>query len=161
MDREPIKEIDQRVRERDQPMGLINIGNTCYSAAIFQVLYSLPTFMREISQIKVNQELCDGQDTKLESRLARSGMRTIAALQKLLPEMAFGLRKYADPSALMGSVVDDQGEMLKIGQEKDIVEFKQLVIQRIVDAIAAESKAKNPHSSMLLDPSSSSSLFSS
>lgn len=45
---EPIARVDQRIREKNQPTGLRNIGNTCYFNSLLQVYYTLPSFVTKI-----------------------------------------------------------------------------------------------------------------
>ena len=55
MDRnyEPIARVDQRIREKNQPTGLRNIGNTCYFNSLLQVYYTLPDFVTKILTFQV------------------------------------------------------------------------------------------------------------
>ena len=55
MDRnyEPIARIDQRIREKNQPTGLRNIGNTCYFNSLLQIYYTLPGFVQRILTFEV------------------------------------------------------------------------------------------------------------
>jgi ubiquitin C-terminal hydrolase len=39
---------DQRLREKDLPAGLRNIGSTCYFNSLLQVYYSMPHFVETI-----------------------------------------------------------------------------------------------------------------
>lgn len=43
---------DQRLREKDLPAGLRNIGSTCYFNSLLQVYYSLPQFVKTIFAFK-------------------------------------------------------------------------------------------------------------
>ena len=52
---EPIARVDQRIREKDQPTGLRNIGNTCYFNSLLQVYYTLPNFVTKILEFEVEQ----------------------------------------------------------------------------------------------------------
>lgn len=45
--------------------------------------------------------------------------------------MAVGKKKYLDPSGVLSSVLDDQGDQVAIGDEKDISEYNQVLITRI------------------------------
>ena len=48
--------------------------------------------------------------------------------------MALGNKKYLDPSGVLESVLDDQGDQVAIGEEKDISEYNGLLLTRIQDA---------------------------
>lgn len=48
--------------------------------------------------------------------------------------MSIGNKKYTEPSAVLQSVVDEFGQKVQIGEEKDINEFKSILIARIADA---------------------------
>lgn len=48
--------------------------------------------------------------------------------------MALGKKKYLDPSRVLDAVVDDQGFKVSIGDEKDISEYKQILLNRVQDA---------------------------
>ena len=149
---EPIPQLDKRMRESDQPTGLRNIGNTCYFNSLLQVYYSLPNYVERILTFEVDEELLaqpaqpqdganpgpesaagSGQDS-LELKLVKSGMKLVRELQWLFTRMATGKVKYLNPSGVLESVVDDQGDRLTIGEEKDISEYNATLLQRIQDA---------------------------
>jgi hypothetical protein len=48
--------------------------------------------------------------------------------------MTVGNKKYAEPSKVLKSIIDDFGEPLQIGSQMDITEFKTILIARISDA---------------------------
>lgn len=48
--------------------------------------------------------------------------------------MALGKKKYLDPSGVLESVLDNQGDQVAIGEEKDISEYNGLLLTRIQDA---------------------------
>jgi len=48
--------------------------------------------------------------------------------------MSVGNKKYAEPSKVLKSIIDDFGEPLQIGNQMDITEFKAVLIARISDA---------------------------
>ena len=54
--------------------------------------------------------------------------------------MALGKKKYLDPSGVLDSVLDDQGDQVAIGDEKDISEYNQILLTRIQDAFNWKNK---------------------
>ena len=46
----------------------------------------------------------------LRKKLVKSGMKLIQELQILFTSMALGNKKYLDPSGVLESVLDDQGD---------------------------------------------------
>ena len=48
--------------------------------------------------------------------------------------MALGKKKYLDPNRVLESILDDQGDKVAIGDQKDISEYNQVFITRIQDA---------------------------
>ena len=56
--------------------------------------------------------------------------------------MALGKCKYLNPSGVLESVVDDQGDRLTIGEEKDISGYNGTLLQRIQDAFDYQSSKK-------------------
>lgn len=147
---EPIPQVDKRVREENQPTGLRNIGNTCYFNSLLQVYYALPGCVEKILAFKVDHELLadkpvqqqdqaapaggEKKDDSLKTKLVKSGMNLIKELQILFTTMALGKKKYLNPSGVLQAVVDDQGDKLAIGDEKDITEYNVVLLQRIQDA---------------------------
>ena len=48
--------------------------------------------------------------------------------------MCMGNKKYLDPSCVLTTLVDDDGEPFKVGEEKDMHEFNDMFLSRIQDA---------------------------
>lgn len=55
-------------------------------------------------------------------------MRLIHELQILFATLALGKKKYLDPSGVLESVLDDQGDQVAIGEEKDISEYNTVLL---------------------------------
>ena len=53
--------------------------------------------------------------------------------------MLYTNQKYADPKQVLASVVDDSGNLIKFGQEKDSTEFLLNLIERIEEGLDEES----------------------
>lgn len=58
---EPIQ-LDQRKREDGQPVGLKNIGNTCYFNSFLQILYFCPAFVKEILKVALPEVIPRASD---------------------------------------------------------------------------------------------------
>ena len=141
---------DQRLREKDTPAGLRNIGNTCYFNSLLQVYFTIPEFVIPILAFK--DDSVNAQDVEMQSaeqqqaedaltkKLVESGKNLIKELQKLFTAMAVSNKKYLDPSGVLKAIVNSQGEQMTIGEEKDIREFNDVLLSRIKDAF--EHKVK-------------------
>ena len=53
--------------------------------------------------------------------------------------MLYTNQKYVDPKQVLASVVDDSGNLIKFGQEKDSTEFLLNLIERIEEGLDEES----------------------
>jgi ubiquitin carboxyl-terminal hydrolase 25/28 len=47
-------------------------------------------------------------------------------------------KKYADPTMVLKSIVDDYGNPIEIGEQKDIGEFNSTFLARIQDGLHAD-----------------------
>lgn len=100
--------IDQQIRATDQPVGLRNIGNTCYFNSLLQVYYSMPHFVTKILNFPENVKLDDfkGNDEK-QTNLIKSGLNLITELKKVFGRMAIGNKKYVEPGGVLKAIVDE------------------------------------------------------
>jgi len=120
------------------------------------VYYTLPGFVKqiltfEVEKIEIEEEAKNNEQSAagapqegqegaaqdmsiLRKKLVKSGMRLIEELQILFTSMALGKKKYLDPNGVLESVLDDQGDQVAIGEEKDISEYNSILLTRIQDA---------------------------
>ena len=148
---------DQRLREKDTPAGLRNIGNTCYFNSLLQVYFTIPEFVTPILAYK--DDAVNSQDVEMQTaeqqqkedaltkKLVESGKNLIKELQKLFTAMAVSNKKYLDPSGVLKAIVDSQGEQMTIGEEKDIREFNDVLLSRIKDAFEHKVKQEEERKS--------------
>lgn len=59
-------------------------------------------------------------------------------MKKLFATMAKSDRKYADPSGVLNAIVDDYGNRIQIGEQKDIGEFNNTFLARIQEGLHAK-----------------------
>jgi ubiquitin carboxyl-terminal hydrolase 25/28 len=95
------------------PCGLKNIGNTCYFNSLIQIYFNLPLFVEEIMRFNPDEkfslaDIPERQRADIEKKV-NANKKLIKELQVLFANMALSDKKYADPSKVMNSIMDDSG----------------------------------------------------
>uniref|UniRef100_A0A663M319 Ubiquitin carboxyl-terminal hydrolase n=1 Tax=Athene cunicularia TaxID=194338 RepID=A0A663M319_ATHCN len=125
-------------RVGDWPVGMKNIGNTCWFSAVIQSLFQLPEFRRLVLGYSLPQ-------TVLESCRSRTGKRNIAFMQELQCLFALMLgtrRKFVDPSAAVELLRDAFRSAEE--QQQDVSEFTHKLLDWLEDAFQLAVNVKNP-----------------
>ncbi|NXD27155.1 UBP28 hydrolase, partial [Spelaeornis formosus] len=132
-------------RVGDWPVGMKNIGNTCWFSAVIQSLFQLPEFRRLVLGYSLPQNV-------LESCRSHTGKRNIAFMQELQCLFALMLgtwRKFVDPSAAL-ELLRDVFRSAEQPQQ-DVSEFTHKLLdwledafQLTVNATSPGDKSKNP-----------------
>ncbi|NXM14787.1 UBP28 hydrolase, partial [Ploceus nigricollis] len=115
-------------RAGDWPVGMKNIGNTCWFSAVIQSLFQLPEFRRLVLGYSLPQNV-------LESCRSHTGKRNIAFMQELQCLFALMLgtwRKFVDPSAAL-EVLRDVFRSAEQPQQ-DVSEFTHKLLDWLEDA---------------------------
>jgi hypothetical protein len=73
------------------------------------------------------------------ARRRQASFELVSNLQKLFVSMLYTNQRYVDPKQVLASVVDDSGDPVKVGQEKDSTEYLLNLIERIEEGLAEES----------------------
>ncbi|NXV51093.1 UBP28 hydrolase, partial [Uria aalge] len=131
------KQSDWR-RVGDWPVGMKNIGNTCWFSAVIQSLFQLPEFRRLVLGYSLPQNV-------LESCRSRTGKRNIAFMQELQCLFALMLgtrRKFVDPSAALELLRDAFRSAEE--QQQDVSEFTHKLLDWLEDAFQLAVNVKNP-----------------
>uniref|UniRef100_A0A8B9TP44 ubiquitinyl hydrolase 1 n=1 Tax=Anas platyrhynchos TaxID=8839 RepID=A0A8B9TP44_ANAPL len=137
------KQSDWR-RVGDWPVGMKNIGNTCWFSAVIQSLFQLPEFRRLVLGYSLPQSV-------LESCRSRTGKRNIAFMQELQCLFALMLgtrRKFVDPSAALELLRDAFRSAEE--QQQDVSEFTHKLLDWLEDAfqlavnVNPADKSENP-----------------
>ncbi|NXT70739.1 UBP28 hydrolase, partial [Chaetops frenatus] len=138
------KQSDWR-RVGDWPVGMKNIGNTCWFSAVIQSLFQLPEFRRLVLGYSLPQNV-------LESCRSHTGKRNIAFMQELQCLFALMLgtwSKFVDPSAAL-ELLRDVFRSAEQPQQ-DVSEFTHKLLDWLEDAFqltvnvtSPGDKSKNP-----------------
>ncbi|NXX32888.1 UBP28 hydrolase, partial [Nicator chloris] len=125
-------------RAGDWPVGMKNIGNTCWFSAVIQSLFQLPEFRGLVLGYSVPQNV-------LESCHSHTGKRNIAFMQELQCLFALMLgtwRKFVDPSAAL-ELLRDVFRSAEQPQQ-DVSEFTHKLLDWLEDAFQLAVNATSP-----------------
>uniref|UniRef100_A0A6B2KY99 Ubiquitin carboxyl-terminal hydrolase n=1 Tax=Arcella intermedia TaxID=1963864 RepID=A0A6B2KY99_9EUKA len=113
----------ERLRDPLFPVGLRNVGNTCYVNSLLQTYFMIPA-LREL----VLNTNCINTDELPEDDLNIKRHKTfMRELQFLFGRMILSNEKYVDPTNVLNAIVDKDGrKVLAIGQQQDLGEFMDL-----------------------------------
>ncbi|NXA93740.1 UBP28 hydrolase, partial [Melanocharis versteri] len=131
------KQSDWR-RAGDWPVGMKNIGNTCWFSAVIQSLFQLPEFRRLVLGYSLPQNV-------LESCRSHTGKRNIAFMQELQCLFALMLgtwRKFVDPSAAL-ELLRDVFRSAEQPQQ-DVSEFTHKLLDWLEDAFQLTVNVTSP-----------------
>ncbi|NXU95944.1 UBP28 hydrolase, partial [Cettia cetti] len=124
-------------RADDWPVGMKNIGNTCWFSAVIQSLFQLPEFRRLVLGYSLPQNV-------LESH-SHTGKRNIAFMQELQCLFALMLgtwRKFVDPSAAL-ELLRDVFRSAEQPQQ-DVSEFTHKLLDWLEDAFQLTVNVTSP-----------------
>ncbi|KGL75919.1 Ubiquitin carboxyl-terminal hydrolase 28, partial [Tinamus guttatus] len=125
-------------RAGDWPVGMKNIGNTCWFSAVIQSLFQLRQFRRLVLGYSLPPSV-------LETCRSRTGQRNIAFMQELQCLFALMLgtrRKFVDPSAALELLRDAFRSAEE--QQQDVSEFTHKLLDWLEDAFQLAVNVNNP-----------------
>ncbi|XP_070699223.1 ubiquitin carboxyl-terminal hydrolase 28 isoform X1 [Pempheris klunzingeri] len=132
------------IRQDDWPVGIRNVGNTCWFSAVIQSLFHLPVFRRLVLNYHLSERV-------LEKCKSHSDKRNIAFMQELrclFALMVGSTRRFVDPSAAVELLRD---AFRTSEAQQDVSEFSHKLLDWLEDAFQlaangnnAEDKQKNP-----------------
>ncbi|XP_007452271.1 PREDICTED: ubiquitin carboxyl-terminal hydrolase 28 [Lipotes vexillifer] len=120
------------------PVGLKNVGNTCWFSAVIQSLFQLPEFRRLVLSYSLPQNILENCPSHTEKR----NIVFMQELQYLFALMMGSNRKFVDPSAAL--------DLLKGAfrspeeQQQDVSEFTHKLLDWLEDAFQLAVNVNNP-----------------
>ncbi|XP_070346363.1 ubiquitin carboxyl-terminal hydrolase 28 isoform X4 [Equus asinus] len=120
------------------PVGLKNVGNTCWFSAVIQSLFQLPEFRRLVLSYSLPQNVLENCPSHTEKR----NIVFMQELQYLFALMMGSNRKFVDPSAAL--------DLLKGAfrspeeQQQDVSEFTHKLLDWLEDAFQLAVNVNDP-----------------
>ncbi|XP_008277320.1 ubiquitin carboxyl-terminal hydrolase 28 isoform X3 [Stegastes partitus] len=124
------------IRQDDWPVGIRNVGNTCWFSAVIQSLFHLPVFRRLVLNYHLSERV-------LEKCKSHSDKRNIAFMQELRCLFALMLgstRRFVDPSAAVELLRD---AFRTSEAQQDVSEFSHKLLDWLEDAFQLAAKGNN------------------
>ncbi|XP_065143002.1 ubiquitin carboxyl-terminal hydrolase 28 isoform X2 [Paramisgurnus dabryanus] len=125
------------IRQEDWPVGIRNVGNTCWFSAVIQSLFHLPVFRRLVLNYCLSERV-------LEKCKSHSEKRNIAFMQELrclFALMVGSNRRYVDPSAAVELLRD---AFRTSEAQQDVSEFTHKLLDWLEDAFQLAANGNNP-----------------
>ncbi|XP_036048367.1 ubiquitin carboxyl-terminal hydrolase 28 isoform X4 [Onychomys torridus] len=120
------------------PVGLKNVGNTCWFSAVIQSLFQLPEFRRLVLSYSLPQNMLENCRSHTEKR----NIMFMQELQYLFALLLGSNRKFVDPSAaldLLKGAFRSSEE-----QQQDVSEFTHKLLDWLEDAFQLAVNVNNP-----------------
>ncbi|XP_062950531.1 ubiquitin carboxyl-terminal hydrolase 28 isoform X6 [Cynocephalus volans] len=120
------------------PVGLKNVGNTCWFSAVIQSLFQLPEFRRLVLSYSLPQNILENCRSHTEKR----NIMFMQELQYLFALMMGSNRKFVDPSAALDLL---KGAFRSAEeQQQDVSEFTHKLLDWLEDAFQLAVNVDNP-----------------
>lgn len=125
--RAPIVTNDPTTLERvgGLPVGLKNVGNTCYLNSLIQTYFMIPILRKAVISYAPSVAVDDSNPNHV----------FMLELQKLFCAMVLSNQRFVDPSNLLKKIVDDQGKPVNIGAQEDVSEFNDIFMTRLTKGL--------------------------
>ena len=120
--------IIQRKRKEGIPVGLKNVGNTCYFNSLIQTYFYIPHFYELIMNIQVPEQSATETSTpenpeNKEQPEQVQKCKMIKNLKYLFATLVKSNKKYSDASPVLNELKDEYGRDISIGEQNDVSEF--------------------------------------
>lgn len=133
---EPFKP-EERLRQEGVPVGLRNVGNTCYFNSLLQSYFMIPSFYKMVMEYRTHSShLRDLESSPNQKK--RACIRMLDSLKELFGFLVKSNRKYIVPSEVLDRIVDESGKKIEFGQQADIGEFNMIFISSLEAALKTQ-----------------------
>ncbi|XP_048772789.2 ubiquitin carboxyl-terminal hydrolase 25-like isoform X2 [Ostrea edulis] len=132
----------ERKRQEGCPVGLKNVGNTCWFSAVIQSLFHLRKFRHLVLNFKIPKELSQGNSTETRN------LRFMQELRYLFALMVGSQKKYVDPSKAVEILKEAFSSSASTGvgdSQQDVSEFQHKLLEWLEDAFKSHpSRSPSP-----------------
>lgn len=112
------------LKDSQLPCGIMNVGNSCYSSSVFQILFNYPHFAETICRFRLSK------DAESLPEKEKKGVLLVQSLQKMFGFLTKGKRMAIDPKEILELLVNpDTGERFVDGRQKDVTEFLDILFK--------------------------------
>ncbi|XP_037543742.1 ubiquitin carboxyl-terminal hydrolase 28 isoform X2 [Nematolebias whitei] len=132
------------IRQDEWPVGIRNVGNTCWFSAVIQSLFHLPVFRRLVLNYHLSERVLE----KCKSHADKRNISFMQELRCLFALMVGSTRRFVDPSAAVELLRD---AFRTSEAQQDVSEFSHKLLDWLEDAFqlaangkSAEDKQQNP-----------------
>jgi ubiquitin carboxyl-terminal hydrolase 25/28 len=138
----------ERRREPGIPVGLKNVGNTCYFNSLIQTYFNIPAFVELIMKSNTLDE--SAIPAKGDKEKAEAKPELVNKLKELFTTLIKSNKKYQDASDVLRALRDEFGNPIPIGDQKDISEFHLQFINCLYDEMKPKEDVK--HEEVKVEP---------
>lgn len=132
---EPL-DLENRARKNGEPVGLKNVGNTCYFNSLMQTLFRVAPFVKEIVKLEgLDNPKCLETLSTEDQKKFKESTAMVKNLQELFISLIGSNQKYADPAPVLNKCVNSSGEHVKVGDQQDITEYAINFFERIEEVL--------------------------
>ncbi|KAM4545798.1 ubiquitin carboxyl-terminal hydrolase 28 isoform 1-T1 [Odontesthes bonariensis] len=124
------------IRQDDWPVGIRNVGNTCWFSAVIQSLFHLPVFRRLVLSYHLSERILE----KCKSHTDKRNIAFMQELRCLFALMVGSTRRFVDPSAAVELLRD---AFRTSEAQQDVSEFSHKLLDWLEDAFQLAANGKN------------------
>lgn len=120
-------EPEELLRQDGVPVGLKNVGNTCYINSLLQSYFMIPSFYKMVMEYTTHPTHLIDLESSTNQKM-RACIRMLHSLKELFAFLVKSNRKYIIPSEVLDQIIDESGNKVQFGQQADIGEFNMLFL---------------------------------